>query len=186
MLTVLRRIAEFDRELRKGVWSTQPIARAKGRTLGVVGLGAIGQRVAQLGRVLGMEVLAWTYGDDGGRAANFGAHWVDLDELLGRADVISLHLRLTDATRGLIDARRFGPMKRDAVLMNTARAALVDRAALLTALSSEKIAGAGLDVFHDEPLPSNDPLLDYSNVVMTPHCGGNIPDVMERAIATST
>jgi D-3-phosphoglycerate dehydrogenase len=130
-----------------------------------------------------MKVLAWTYGDDGGRAADCGAQWVELEELLGSADVVSLHLRLSEATCGLIDAHRFGLMKREAILINTARAALVDREALLNALSSERIAGAGLDVFHDEPLSSNDPLLEYSNVVMTPHCGGNIPVVMERAIA---
>jgi phosphoglycerate dehydrogenase-like enzyme len=148
-------------------------------------MGAIGSRTAALGRALGMEVLAWSFGPDEGRAARAGATAVDLDDLLRRADVVSLHLRVSDDTRGLIDARRLGLMKHDAVLVNTARGALVDRDALIHALRERRIAAAGLDVFHAEPLPPDDPLLKLANVVLTPHDGSNIDYVVARGLMTA-
>lgn len=185
MLCALRRIGEMDRSLREGRWRGERIRGAHGLTLGVVGLGAIGSRMVELGRALGMKVMAWTFGADDGRAARLGVPWVPLDALLAEADVVSLHLRMSDDTLGLIDARRFALMKRDAVLVNTARAGIVDRAALLDALSAGRIAAAGLDVFHTEPLPPDDPLLKLPNVVMTPHNGSNITHVVERGLMTA-
>jgi len=185
MLSALRRIGEMDRALRAGRWRTERIRGARGLTLGVVGLGAIGNRMVELGRALGMTVLAWTYGPDDGRAAKLGVPWVALDRLLADADVVSLHLRLSDETRGLIDARRFALMKRDAVLVNTARGGIVDRAALIDALAQGRIAAAGLDVFHAEPLPADDPLLALPNVVLTPHNGSNITHVVARGLMTA-
>ncbi len=182
MLNALRRIPEMDRAMRAGRWSNEPIRGARGLTLGVVGLGAIGSRTAVLGRALGMDVLAWTFGADEGRAARVGASAVELDGLLGRADVVSLHLRVSAETCGLIDSRRLGLMKHDAVLVNTARAALVDRDALLGALTERRIAAAGLDVFHTEPLLPDDPLLKLPNVVLTPHVGSNIAHVVARGL----
>jgi phosphoglycerate dehydrogenase-like enzyme len=185
MLNALRRIPEMDRALRAGRWSTELIRGARGLTLGVIGLGAIGSRTAVLGRALGMEVLAWSFGPDEGRAARGGATAVDLDDLLRRSDVVSLHLRVSAETRGLIDARRLRLMKHDAVLVNTARAALVDRDALIHALVEGRIAAAGLDVFHAEPLPPDDPLLKLPNVVLTPHGGSNIDYVITRGLLTA-
>ena len=185
MLNALRRIPEMDRALRAGHWSLEMIRGARGLTLGVVGMGAIGSRTAVLGRALGMEVLAWSFGPDEGRAARAGATAADLDGLLRRSDVVSLHLRVSAETRGLIDSRRLGLMKHDAVLVNTARAALVDRDALIHALTEWRIAAAGLDVFHTEPLPRDDPLLKLPNVVLTPHGGSNIDHVVARGLMTA-
>ncbi len=182
-LCVLRRIGEVDRALRAGRWDTGHIRGARGLTMGVVGLGAIGSRTAVLARAIGMTVLAWSFGPDGGRAGRVGARSVDLDELLRQADVVGLHLRLGPETVGLIDAKRIGLMKRDAVLINTARAGLIDREALIDALSAGRIAGVGLDVFHNEPLPAGDPLLGLATVVLTPHNGGNIAAVVARGLA---
>lgn len=184
MLCCLRRIPEMDRALRAGIWSADYVRGARGATLGIVGLGAIGTRTAVLGRALGMKVLAWSFGDDGGRAAAAGATRAELDDLLRQSDVVSLHLRVSPDTRGLIDARRLGLMKPGAVLVNTARAALVDRDAMLAALAAGRIV-AGLDVFHTEPLPADDALLSLPNVVMTPHDGSVMPDVIARAVMTA-
>jgi D-3-phosphoglycerate dehydrogenase / 2-oxoglutarate reductase len=185
MLNALRRIGEMDRSLRQGAWRMDRIRGAHGLTLGVVGLGAIGRRMVALGRALGMNVIVWTFGADDGRAAGLGVPWVELDALLRQSDVVSLHLRLSDDTRNLIDARRFALMKADAVLINTARAGMVDRAAMLDALGNGRIAAAGLDVFHTEPLPADDPLLALPNVVMTPHNGSSITEVMDRGLMTA-
>ncbi|MCC6471327.1 MAG: hypothetical protein IT563_23635 [Alphaproteobacteria bacterium] len=185
MLCALRRIPEMDRSMRAGEWSNERIRGARGLVLGIVGMGAIGSRTAALGRALGMQVLAWSFGPDEGRAARAGAVAVELDDLLRRADVVSLHLRVSDATRAMIDARRFGLMKRDAVLVNTARGALVDRDALLQALRERRIAAAGMDVFHAEPPAADDPLLGLPNVVMTPHNGSNIDEVVARGLMTA-
>ncbi len=184
MLCCLRRIPEMDRALRAGQWSADYIRGARGATLGIVGLGAIGKRTALLGKALGMKVLAWSFGADGGRAAEAGAVRVELDDLLRQADVVSLHLRVSPETRGMFDAKRLALMKTGAVLVNTARAALVDRDALLAALRAGRIS-AGLDVFHAEPLPAGDELLALPNVVMTPHDGSLMPDVIARGAMTA-
>lgn len=185
MLCCLRRIPEMDRRLRGGDWSADYIRGARGATLGIVGLGAIGRRTAMLGKALGMKVLAWSFGADGGRAAGAGAERIaELDDLLRQADVVSLHLRVSPDTRGMFDATRLGLMKPGAVLVNTARGALVDRDALLAALREGRLC-AGLDVFHTEPLPKDDPLLTLPNVVMTPHDGSVMPDVVARGVMTA-
>lgn len=184
MLCCLRRIPEMDRALRAGQWSADYIRGARGATLGIVGLGAIGRRTALLGKALGMRVLAWSFGEDDGRAAEAGAARVALDDLLRQSDVVSLHLRVSPDTRGMFDSRRLGLMKPGAVLVNTARGALVDRDALLAALRERRIV-AGLDVFHTEPLPADDALLALPNVVMTPHDGSLMPDVIARGVMTA-
>lgn len=184
MLCCLRQIPQMDRALRAGQWPAAYIRGARGATLGIVGLGAIGRRTAVLGRALGMKVLAWSFGADGGRAAEAGAERVELDDLLRQADVVSLHLRVSPDTRGMFDAQRLGLMKPGAVLVNTARAALVDRDALLAALGAGRIV-AGLEVFHTEPLPADDALLALPNVVLTPHDGSLMPDVIARGVMTA-
>ena len=183
VLAVMRRIPETDRAIRAGKWPGDAIMTPRGRTIGIVGLGAVGSRTALLARAIGMSVLAWSYSPDNGRADKLGATAVSLDELLRRSDVVSLHLRVSEHTRNLLDARRLAQMKPGAFLINTARAGLVEKAALLEALAERRIAGAGFDVFHEEPVPPDDPILSFPNVVLTPHNGGLMADVIARGLA---
>jgi phosphoglycerate dehydrogenase-like enzyme len=183
MLAVMRRIPEMDRAIRGGRWPGEPILTPRGRIIGIVGLGAVGSRTALLARAIGVGVLAWSYSPDHGRAQKLGATSVPLDELLRRSDVVSLHLRVSEATRNLLDAQRLARMKPGAFLINTARAGLVEKAALLAALAEGRLAGAGLDVFHEEPVPPDDPILRFPNVVLTPHNGGLMADVITRGLA---
>jgi phosphoglycerate dehydrogenase-like enzyme len=169
--------------MKRGDWARTPIAQLEGRIVGVVGLGAIGRRVARLADAFGARVLATTAGADRGRASAVGARAVSIEELLATADIVSLNLRLDAATTGFLGHDRLALMKPGAILVNTARAALVDRDALLGALSSGRLAGAGLDVFHDEPLPADDPLRRLPNVVLTPHIAGNTPEVIRDGLA---
>jgi D-3-phosphoglycerate dehydrogenase len=182
MLAVARRLPAMDRDTRAGQWPRGLLVQLHGRTLGVLGLGAIGSRVARLARALGMRVVAWTPGPDAGRAAALGAAACPLEDLLRQADVVSLHLRLSDATRGLLGPERLALLRPGAILVNTARGALVDRAGLLAALREGRLAGAGLDVFHEEPLPAGDPLAALPNVVLTPHNAGMTGEVIEAGL----
>jgi D-3-phosphoglycerate dehydrogenase len=182
MLAVMRRIPRLDAQVRAGEWPRGMSAQLEGKTLGLVGLGAIGSRVAQLAPAFGMSVLITTAGDDRGRSVALGARPASLDDLLRESDVISLHLRLTDDTRGVIGRARFALMKPAAYLVNTARGALVDRDALIDALRNDRIAGAALDVFHEEPLPAGDPLRSLPNVVLTPHNAGVTPEVIAEGL----
>jgi phosphoglycerate dehydrogenase-like enzyme len=168
MLAVARKIPQIDREMRGGAWPREMLIQLCGKTLGVFGTGNIGARVAQLGRGLGMDVLAWSARGDTPAAK---------DDILRRADAVSLHLRSTRDSSGFIGEREFGLMKPGAILVNTGRGALVDRNALLAALGAGRIAGAGLDVFHDEPINPNDALLSCANAVLSPHNAGQTPEV---------
>jgi D-3-phosphoglycerate dehydrogenase len=165
MLACCRDVARMDREIRSGVWSTREGLQLSGRTLGVIGLGGIGREVARIGRGLGMQIMAWN------RTRCPGENLVALDELLKRADVISLHLALNDDTRGFLGPAQVARMKPGVVLINTARGDLVDEAALIGALRSGHIRHAGLDVFHAEPLPPDHPLAAMENVTVTAHAG---------------
>ena len=158
-----RDIARMDREVRAGIWVPHEGVQLLGKTLGVIGLGGIGREVLRIGRGLGMEVIAWN------RTPRSGAPLVALDELLARSDVISLNLTLNDETRGFLGAAQIARMKPGVILVNTARAALVDEAALLDGLRSGRIRHAGLDVFHDEPLKRDHPLVQMENVTLTAH-----------------
>jgi D-3-phosphoglycerate dehydrogenase / 2-oxoglutarate reductase len=182
MLAVTRRIAEMDAAVRAGQWPRGLLAQLEGKTVGIVGLGAIGRRVATLAAPFGVRLLAATLDDDGGRAASVGARHVPIDTLLRESDVVTLHWRLGDATRGYFTRERLASMKPTAYLINTARAALVDRDALVDALRESLIAGAGLDVFHEEPVPAGDPLLALPNVVLTPHNAGATPEVIDAGL----
>jgi D-3-phosphoglycerate dehydrogenase len=157
----------MDRAVRAGTWDPLESMQLRGKTLGLVGLGGIGREVARIGGGIGMEVIGWN------RTPRLQTDLVlvDLAELLDRADVISLHLALTEETRGLIDANRIARMKAGVILVNTARGALVDEAALLAALRSGHIRHAGLDVFHAEPLAADHPLTRMDNVTLTSHAG---------------
>jgi D-3-phosphoglycerate dehydrogenase / 2-oxoglutarate reductase len=165
MLAASRGVAQMDRLIRSGTWSTQEGVQLRGKTLGIIGLGGIGREVMRISRGLGMEVIAWN------RTKQAGEQLVELDELLSRADVISLHLALNDNTRGFLGPTQIARMKPGVILINTARAALVDEAALLDGLRSGRIRHAGLDVFHAEPLRRDHSLAAMENVTLTAHAG---------------
>jgi phosphoglycerate dehydrogenase-like enzyme len=187
MLAVGRKIPAIDREMRGGKWPREMLTQLLGKTLGVFGMGTIGSRVATLGRAIGMDVLAWSARGDEGRIRATGAKPVAKEDILRQADVVSLHVRLAEETRGFIGRKELALMKPGAILVNTGRGALVERDALLAALRERKIMGAGLDVFHQEPLAADDPILSLPNVVVSPHNAGQTPEVVRdgllRAIA---
>lgn len=168
MMAVARKIPQIDRDMRAGQWPREMLGQLHGKTLGVLGTGAIGTHVAKLARAFGMTVLEWSARRDSA---------AERDDILRRADFVSLHVRLTPQTRGFIGAREFALMKPDAILINTGRGALVDRDALHDALANQRIGGAGLDVFHDEPLKAGDAILGFANTVLSPHNAGQTAEV---------
>lgn len=171
VLALAKRIPSEDRALREGAFQTALTAGLGGKTLGVVGLGKIGTVVARVGLAFGMEVVAWSPNLTDARGAAAGARCVEKQALFEAADVVTLHLVLAGSTRGIVGAAELAAMKPTAWLVNTARAGLVDEAALLAALAAGRIAGAGLDVFSAEPLPPDHPLRSAPNTVLTPHLG---------------
>ncbi|MDP2701518.1 MAG: D-2-hydroxyacid dehydrogenase family protein [Candidatus Rokubacteria bacterium] len=171
ILSLARRIPAEDRATREGRWQTSVGLGLNGKTLGVLGLGTLGSRAARVGRAFEMEVLAWSQNLTVERAAEVGASLTTKDELLARSDFVSIHLVLGERTRGLIGVRELGLMKRSAYLVNTSRGPIVDEAALIRALQDGTIAGAGLDVFDEEPLPPDHPFRRLPNTAITPHLG---------------
>ena len=163
MFAAARNVARMDREVRAGVWTPQEGVQLHGKTLGVIGLGGIGREVAHIARGIGMHVIGWN------RTRRAGIPLVELDTLLERADVVSINLTLHDGTRGFLSRKHIAHMKPGAILVNTARGALVDEDALIEALTSGRIRHAGLDVFHDEPLKPDHPLAHMDNVTLTSH-----------------
>ncbi|HKC98792.1 MAG TPA: NAD(P)-dependent oxidoreductase, partial [Methylomirabilota bacterium] len=182
MLATARRIPRIDREVRGGAWPRDLLTQLYGKTLGAFGTGKIGGRVIALGKALGMDVLAYSARGDAAAVAGLGARAASKDDILRRADVVSLHLRLAPDTRGFLGRREFAMMKPTAILINTGRGALVEREALLDALTQGKLGGAGLDVFHDEPIKPGDPLLALANVVLSPHNAGQTPEVIRDGL----
>ena len=170
-LAVSRQIVQNDRRIREGGWAAGFIDELYGKTLGVVGTGAIGRRMVQLGQGIGMNVVAWTFNPTTERAQEYGVEFLDLSELLRVSDVVSLHVALTPDSMGMIAREQLALMKPTAILVNVARGAVVDEAALIEALRNGAIGGAGLDVFEVEPLPSGHPLTLLDNVVLAPHAG---------------
>jgi D-3-phosphoglycerate dehydrogenase len=179
MFAVAKRAAFQTAELKAGRWTRALNVMLQGKTCGIVGTGAVGAEMARLAKAIGMDVIAWTYNPTPERAADLGVRFVDLDELLRAADVVSLHVKLTDDSRRLIGARELALMKDDAILLNGARGDVVDMAALRDALMVGRFTGAGLDVFPDEPLPADDPILDCEQVVLTPHAADSTPEAVE-------
>jgi len=182
MLAVTRAIPAMDAAVRAGQWPRRLLTQLEGKTLGLIGFGAIGRRVAALARPFGLRVLISTWGPDDGRAEAAGARHVALETLLRESDIVSLHMRLTAETKNTLGGAEIALMKPSAVLINTARAALVDRTSLIDALTTGRIAGAGLDVFHQEPVAPDDPLLSLPNVVLTPHDSGMTAEVIELGL----
>jgi D-3-phosphoglycerate dehydrogenase len=181
MFAVARRIPTLDSQVRRGEWPRGQSVLMRGKTLGIIGLGAIGRRFAALGAAIGMRVIAWSMNSK----PDAGTEEVQLDQLYRTSDVVSLHLRLSDQTIGFLGAQQFAAMKRSALFLNTARGAIVDEQALVNALITGQIAGAGLDVFAVEPLPAGHPLTTLPNVVLTPHCAGITPETTEASLRLS-
>lgn len=173
LLGLARQVTVESRAMREGgPWQSTVGQDLHGRTLGLLGLGKIGSRVARVATAFGMEVVAWSRNLTAERAAEEGVQLADSKEdLLRSSDFVSVHLVLSDRTRGLLGEPELRAMRPHAFLVNTSRAAIVDRAALLRALREGWIAGAGLDVFDTEPLPADDPLRTLPNVLATPHLG---------------
>src|SRR5262245_48602238 len=179
MMAAAKRAHFQTSELKGGRWTRMDNIYLRGKTLGIVGTGAIGGAMARLGRAIGMDVVAWTFSPTPARAAELGVRYVSLDELLRTADVVSLHVRLTPESRGLIASRELSLMKPDAILVNTARGPVVDTDALVATLHAGRLGGAALDVFDAEPLPSGHPLLACQQVVLTPHNADQTPEGMD-------
>ncbi len=178
LLGVARRIPQLDAATRRGEWPRGQSIELHGKTCGVIGLGAIGRRFAHIAAGIGMRVIAWTMHP----RPEPGVEFVELDDLYRSSDVVSIHLRLSSATEGFIGPRQLALMKPTAILINTARGAIVDEVALIDALAAGRIAGAGLDVFSAEPLPPGHPLAQLPNVVITPHCAGITPEALEAGL----
>jgi phosphoglycerate dehydrogenase-like enzyme len=171
ILALAQQITVVDADIRAGRWQTGVGVEVAGRTLGLLGLGRLGTAVSRYARAFDMNVIAWSANLTAERAAEAGAELVERDELLRRADFVSIHLVLSERTRGLLGRRELALMKPSAYLVNTSRGPIVDEDALIEALASRRIAGAGLDVFAIEPLPAGHPLRRMPNTILTPHIG---------------
>jgi len=180
MLAAARRIPQHQQELHAGRWTRIPMIQLHGKSLGLIGFGSIGRQMASLAKGIGMEVLAWTLHPDAERAAQAGIAFVPWEQLLSRSEVISIHIRASEKTRHLLNRQAFAKMKPSCILVNTARASIVDSEAMTAALRTGRLAAAGLDVFDQEPLPPNDPLLSLPNVVLSPHNSGMTPEAIQR------
>jgi D-3-phosphoglycerate dehydrogenase len=179
MFAAAKHAAFFTSEVRAGRWPRMDNIMLQGKTLGIIGTGNIGSEMARLGKAIGMNVIAWTFNPSRERAEVLGVRYVDLEELMGTADVVSLHLKLTNESRQIISKRELGLMKQNALLVNSARGALVDNNALVEALDSGSLAGAAIDVYDEEPPRPDHPLLSCEQVILTPHCADMTPEGVE-------
>jgi D-3-phosphoglycerate dehydrogenase / 2-oxoglutarate reductase len=177
IFAAVRRIGNMDRQIRAGTWRTDAMYELQGKTLGIIGLGGVGRTLAQLATSLDLKVIGWNRSQV---PADVHCRIMALDDVLAQADIVSLHLALNDQTRCIIDQRRLRLMKPGAVFVNTARGALVDESALTERLESGALAGAGLDVFAEEPLARTHPLTRLDNVVLTAHSAWMSPDAGRR------
>jgi len=171
ILALLRHIPADDAAIRAGRWQENVGVEVAGKTLGIIGLGKLGQRVARVGLALDMTVIAWSQNLDHGHCRGLGVEPVGKRDLLVASDIVTLHLKLSDRTRGVIGPEEIALMRPTTYLVNTARGPLVDTDALVAALRDGRIAGAGIDVYDEEPLPADHPLRSTPNTVVTPHVG---------------
>jgi D-3-phosphoglycerate dehydrogenase / 2-oxoglutarate reductase len=178
ILAVAKQLLQVDQEVRQGKWPRALVTQLRGKTLGLIGTGAIGREVAKLGKGIGMRVIAWTFHPHGD-----AAEWVAFDEVFRQADVLSVHVRQSSDTFGLIRREHFELMKPGAILINTARGRIINEADLIDVLTKRRIAGAGLDVFENEPLQPASPFHLLRNVVLTPHAAGITPEATEAGLA---
>lgn len=179
LLAIAKHASYQTNELKQGRWTRRENVYLRGKTLGVIGAGPIAIATARLAQAIGMSVQAWTFHPTPERARELGIRFVEFEELLRTSDAISLHVKLTNETRGLIGRRELQLLKPGALLVNTARGPVVDTPALAEALHSGRLAGAGLDVFDQEPLAPDDPLLRCEHVVLTPHHADHTPEGIE-------
>jgi len=182
LLGLVRRISLADRSIREGEWGSAEFMGFElvGKTLGIIGLGAIGSRVAKRAMAFEMDVIAYDPYVPNERASALGVKLVDLETLLRSSDIVSLHASLTDETRHMLAARELGMMRRTAVLINAARGQLVDEGALIQALEGGTVSGAGLDAFRSEPLPEGHPFTGMRNVLLTPHVASFTKEALAR------
>jgi phosphoglycerate dehydrogenase-like enzyme len=178
IMAVTKQIVQVDQQVRQGKWPRAMVTQLRGKTLGLIGTGAIGREVAKLGKGIGMRVIAWTFQCHGNTA-----EWVSFDEVFRQSDVLSVHVRQSSATLGLIRREHFELMKPCAIFINTARGGIVTEADLVEALQTNRIGGAGLDVFENEPLRPGSPFYSLPNAVLTPHAAGSTPETTEAGLA---
>ena len=171
IMAATRNLVAEANALRAGIWQQGLGGDLHGKTLAILGLGSIGKRVAQFGQVFGMRVIAWSENLTADRASEAGVTYVSKQQLFEQADILSVHLVLSECTRGIVDSQALKWMQPTALLVNTARGPIVDEAALIKALQKNRLAGAALDVFEQEPLPANHPFRTLENVLATPHVG---------------
>ncbi|OBJ93518.1 hydroxyacid dehydrogenase [Mycolicibacterium fortuitum] len=171
ILGLQRHLVAEDQRIRDGLWQSTVGSDLHGATLGLVGVGRIGSRVAAIGTAFGMNVIGWSPNLTEERAAEAGVVRVERDALFAGSDVVSLHMVLAGSTRGLVGATELAAMKPSAILVNTSRGGLIDESALVQALRSKQIRGAALDVYQQEPLPAGNPLAQLPNTLLTPHLG---------------
>jgi phosphoglycerate dehydrogenase-like enzyme len=182
MLDLIRQIHPLTTEMREGGWPALIGGSLAGRTLGILGYGRLGHPVARLAEAFGMKVIAWDRTGSVPARDEFGVERLPLDDVLATADVVTIHLRLSDESRGLLNRETLWRMKPRAILINTARGAIVDEPALIEALRENRLAGAGLDVFSVEPLPPASELRKLPNVLLTPHVGWKVRDVLHEFV----
>ncbi len=187
LFSVARHLVHLDRSLRNGDWDQSLDGiELHGKTVGIIGFGGIGQIFARLCRALGMQVLVWTRDMSATRATEHGVTFVPLATLYKQSDIISLHAAFNTQTEKLLDSNAFAQMKKGVLLINTARAELVEEGALIDALITGKVGGAGLDVFWQEPLPSDHPLIKMDNVIISPHIGFNTQQAVDTLFDIAT
>jgi D-3-phosphoglycerate dehydrogenase len=183
MLSVARSIPQESSRMRAGGWQSTVGMTLSGRTLGLLGLGRQGRRMVPVAKAFGMNVIAWSQNLRSDDASRLGVQRVDKDVLFRSSDVLSIHVVLSERSRGLVGARELALMKPSAILINTARGAIVDEESLVDALARGRIAGAGLDVFAQEPLPDKHPLRSLPNAVLMPHQGHHVEEFYDVAYA---
>ncbi|USG99490.1 D-2-hydroxyacid dehydrogenase [Thermococcus argininiproducens] len=183
MFNVARKVAFADRKMREGIWAKKQSMgfELEGKTLGIIGFGRIGYNVGKIAKTIGMNILLYDVYKNYERAKEIGAEFVELEYLLKNSDVITIHVPLLESTYHLINEEKLKLMKPTAVLINTSRGPIIDTNALVKALEEGWIAGAGLDVFEEEPLPKDHPLTRFDNVVLTPHIGASTVEAQARA-----
>jgi phosphoglycerate dehydrogenase-like enzyme len=186
MIATVRNLAEEHRRMRDGAWQTTTGMTLSGKTLGLLGLGRVGKRMAEYAKVFGMEVIAWSQNLTDEAAAAVGARRVEKAALFEESDVVSIHVVLSERTRSLIAEPELSRMKPSAYLINTSRGPIVDEAALIAAIRDGRIAGAGLDVFDVEPLPTEHPLRLLANVTLSPHLGYVTREMLSAFYADTT
>jgi phosphoglycerate dehydrogenase-like enzyme len=176
LLAVSRRTAYFTAAVRAGRWPRRLATSLLGKTLGVVGTGNIGCEMIRLSRAFGMDVIAWSFHPNDEKAARLGFRYVELEELFAQSDALSLHLKLTDKSRGFIGEKELAQVRPGCLLVNTARGAMIDNASVIAALEDGRLGGVALDVFDQEPIRQGHPLLQCEQVVFTPHSADQTPE----------